>query len=542
MTRATLRLLLLTLLSSVLLPLALPNEFVGGTIGILGLRADESFYWGNALLGLVCIAPVFYALCRAPSFKVAARLGVVFGGVSTALSSFWLIFFQGFSVWTYGGTILGYMGYNALLFPFLLGLSRLSPRFRPFLLAAGWAAYEYFKSIGFLGYPWGLVAYPVGGVLPLIQFVDITGVWGLSFLMALVNALVAEYALAGWKSRFRRQGAFVVILVAGAFVYGAIRMAMPIPASASANLALIQQNTDPWGGGNGKGAESSISVNLDLTMDAVGQATRKIDLAVWSESSVSSIGVNLDGTYFPPKNPLVPGIQKTGVPVLFGGVVIVDMNKQAYWNAAVLASKDGKVLDLYGKMHPVPFAESIPFYELAFVRNFFRSVVGIWNPWVSGTRHTIFRVPLDNGGTMAFGVPICFEDAFADLCRQYLVEGADLLVNITNDSWSKTWSSEIQHFQVARFRAIENRRVLVRSTNGGVSAVVGPWGEIRMRMPFFERTWRDVEVPLYKEKTLTPYTRFGDWFPQCLIALVLIVLVMNVLPKKKRSSALDDLL
>ena len=218
------------------------------------------------------------------------------------------------------------------------------------------------------------------------------------------------------------------------------------------------------------------------------------------------------------------------------------MQKQAFWNAAVLASKDGKVLDTYGKMHPVPFAESIPFYELAAVRYFFRNVVGIWNPWVSGTRHTVFRVPLEKGGTMAFGVPICFEDAFADLCRQYLLEGADLLVNITNDSWSKTWSSEIQHFQVARFRAIENRRVLVRSTNGGVSAVVGPWGEIRMLMPFFERTWREVDVPLYKEKSLTPYTRFGDWFPRCLIGLVLIVLIINRVPKKKRPSSLDDLL
>jgi len=167
--------------------------------------------------------------------------------------------------------------------------------------------------------------------------------------------------------------------------------------------------------------------------------------------------------------------------------------------------------------------------------------VGIWNPWVSGTRHTVFRTPLASGGTLTFGVPICFEDAFADLCRQYLLDGADMLVNITNDSWSKTWSSEIQHFQVARFRAIENRRVLVRSTNGGVSAVVDPWGGIRTRMPFFERTWRDVNVPVYKEKFPTPYTRYGDWLPQCLIALVLIALVINVLPKKKRSSV-DDLL
>src|ERR1700690_4267891 len=91
---STLRLFLLTLLSSVLLPLALPNEFVAGAIGIFGHRPDESFYWGNALLGLVCIAPVFYAICSAPSFRTAARLGAVFGGISTSLSSFWLMFFQ----------------------------------------------------------------------------------------------------------------------------------------------------------------------------------------------------------------------------------------------------------------------------------------------------------------------------------------------------------------------------------------------------------------------------------------------------------------
>jgi apolipoprotein N-acyltransferase len=542
MRRETVRLVLLTLLSSVLLPVALPNEFLGGAARFLGFTPDEGLYWGNAVLGIVCIAPVFVAIIRAPTFKAAAWLGVLFGGVSTALSSFWLIFFQGFTVWTYGGTILGYCGYNALLFPFLRGLSRLGPRFRPFLVAIGWTVYEYFKSIGFLGYPWGLVAYPVGNVLPLIQFVDITGVWGLSLLMSTVNAVIAELILSGWRPLLRRQAAFVGVLVAGAFLYGAYRLASPIPSSSSADILMVQQNVDPWGGGVGKAAESSMDVNLNMTAAAVSSLPKKPDLAVWSESSVSSVGVNLDKTYYPPTNALVPGIQRGGVPVLFGGVVIVDMGKQAYWNAAVLADADGTVQDIYGKMHPVPFAESIPFYELAPVRLFFRNVVGIWNPWVTGTRHTVFRVPLASGGTLAFGVPICFEDAFADLDRQYLLDGADMLINITNDSWSKTWSSEIQHFQVARFRAIENRRVLIRSTNGGLSAVVGPWGEIRTRMPFFERTWRNVDVPVYKEPTLTPYTRFGDWLPQCLAALVLIALVMSVLPKKKRSSLDDDLL
>jgi apolipoprotein N-acyltransferase len=206
-------------------------------------------------------------------------------------------------------------------------------------------------------------------------------------------------------------------------------------------------------------------------------------------------------------------------------------------NASVLMSPEGRVIDTYGKMHPVPFAESIPFYEYAAVRRFFRNVVGIWNPWVNGERYTLYKVPLHAGGELAFGTPICFEDAFANLCRGYITHGADLMLNITNDSWSKTWSSEIQHFSVARFRAIENRRVLVRSTNGGVSAVIGPWGDIRSRMPFFESTWRAVDVPVYRERAYTAYTRFGDWFPRLLIAFLLVVLVTGAFRNKKAVQA-----
>jgi apolipoprotein N-acyltransferase len=519
------------LLSSLLLPLALPNEFMGGALRMLGLQPQEGVFWGNAVLGLICIAPVFYAITRAPSFGFASLLGLLFGGVSTALSNYWLSFFQGYSVWTYGGTVLGYMGYNALLFPFLRGLTRLSPRYRPFLLAIGWCLYEYFKSVGFLGYPWGLVAYPVGSFLPLVQFVDITGIWGLSFLMALVNSLVAEYALAGRTLHFLRQGAFVVVLVAAALVYGSIRMALPIPHQTTASLLLVQQNADPWN--EGQANDDSLKVNIDLTAEGARQSSPAPDLAAWSESSVTSVYVENGNRLTPPVNPLVPAVRRIGIPVLFGGIVILDRANQQAMNAAVLMSPQGTVVDTYGKMHPVPFAETIPFYEFAAVRRFFRNVVGIWNPWVNGERYTMFTVPLHAGGNLTFGTPICFEDAFGDLCRGYITRGADLMVNITNDSWSKTWSSEIQHFAVARFRAIENRRVLVRSTNGGLSAVIGPWGEIRSRMPFFQSTWRVVDVPVFRESGLTPYTRFGDWFPRLLGVFLLAVLVAGAARNKK---------
>jgi apolipoprotein N-acyltransferase len=535
LSRLKVRLVLLAILSSVLLPLAIPNEFFGGAAKLLGLHPSEGLYWGNMVLALVCIAPVFYAVTRAPTFGFASLMGVVFGGISTSLSSFWLMFFQNFSVWTYGGVIIGYMGYNALLFPFLRGVSRISGRFRPFLLAVAWCVYEYVKSIGFLAYPWGLVANPAINFLPLVQFADVTGVWGVGFLMALVNALAAELALSGWRLQFRRQMAFVVFLAACALGYGIYRMETPIPHNATASLLLVQQNMNPWG--EGGGVDDSIKVNADLTVKGVQAPGKKPDLAVWSESSVSTVGVFPDGRYYPSAAKLVPFIQQAGIPVLFGGVGIADMDQQKLFNAAVLVDGQGKVLDTYGKIHLVPFAESIPFFEESKgVRWFFTQVIHVWNSWVPGNRYTIFHVPVAEGGQMAFATPICFEDAFADLCRQFVVRGADILLNITNDSWSATWSAEIQHFQVAQYRAIENRRVLVRSANGGVSGVIGPWGDIESKMPFFQRMSMKVDVPVYRESTPTIYTRFGDWFPRVLALLLLVVLVVSVIPKKKEAA------
>jgi apolipoprotein N-acyltransferase len=543
-----LKLLLLVLASSVLLPLALPSEFFGAVIRLFGLTPDESFYWGNAMLGFVCIAPIFFAVSRAPTFGYASILGVIFGGVSTALANYWLMFFQGYTLWTMGGVVLGYIGYNALLFPFLRGVSRISSRYRPFLLAIAWSIYEYLKSIGFLGYPWGLVAYPAGAFLPLVQFVDITGVWGLSFLMALINALIAEYALVARAAStapiatipsiapprnlpFLRQAVFCAFLVACAVVYGVIRMATPIPAAAKASLLLVQQNSNPWEEG-GKANEAAVRVNMNLTTQGIRATQPPPDLAVWSESSVTNAWVDSSNRLNPPNSPLIPFFKSTGIPILFGGVVVVNYDLQQYMNAAILVSAQGKVVDTYGKMHPVPFAESIPFFEYPAVQRFFRNVIGVWNPWYMGHRYTIFKVPLRAGGELTFGTPICFEDAFANLDRGFFLRGADMLINITNDSWSDTWSSEIQHFTVARFRAIENRRVLVRSTNGGVSGVVGPWGEVWGRMPFFQRDWRAVGVPVYKERLLTPYTRYGDWFPQLLIVFLLVVLIASAVVKR----------
>lgn len=122
---------------------------------------------------------------------------------------------------------------------------------------------------------------------------------------------------------------------------------------------------------------------------------------------------------------------------------------------------------------------------------------------------------------MRFATPICFEDAFPDLNRRFIRAGADLLINLTNDAWSQTVSAETQHFVAAKLRAVENRRVLVRATNGGVTAAIDPWGRIiGNAAPLFTATWVRLQVPVYRPLADTPYTRFGDWLPP-LLGLVL---------------------
>jgi apolipoprotein N-acyltransferase len=176
-------------------------------------------------------------------------------------------------------------------------------------------------------------------------------------------------------------------------------------------------------------------------------------------------------------------------------------------------------------------AEHIPLRDFAPVRKFFQETVGLSSIWELGKEDTIFTVKNSSGKDIRFGAPICFEDAFPYICRRFVRAGAGLLVNLTNDAWSRTRSAQVQHFVVARFRSIELRRVLVRSTNGGLTCVIGPFGEIRQSLPMFESAALAVEIPVFKEAGYTPYTVFGDWFPW-LLGLILL----GALARDARSS------
>jgi apolipoprotein N-acyltransferase len=535
------RILFLAVLSGVLLPLALPNEL---------------FSWGNPALGLMALAPLYVALASTTGYGMAFLASAVFGGLAHGLSSYWLWFFKDFRYWTLGSSTLAYMIVYGCLGLYLRGALKRSGLYRVLVFAAVWTTFEWGKSNGFLGYPWGLISYSWNNVLPAIQIAESTGVYGLGFALVMASGGLAEVILpqsgglvqasaderpvglagrlipplpCGKGSRVAGSGPLVVavLLVIGILGYGCLALARPREPRGSFPAVLVQQNIDAWESAGGE--EEALSVSVALATAAIEAAGRQPDIILFSETSLKRPWDEFRSFYSrtPRKDPLIPFLARNDVWLFTGLPEILDWDTYEATNSVVLINPQGQQVASYAKMHPVPFAEALPFWEYAGFRRFIQEVVGLESGWTMGTERVIFELPTSGAGLVKFAGPICFEDAFAYLCRRFVNDGAEIFINLTNDSWSKTRSAEIQHFVAARFRSVEARRVLVRSTNGGVSGIVMPDGSVRDLLPLFSPEARLVDIPVYTGET-TPYMLYGDWFVALLAVLLAGLLLLVV--------------
>lgn len=509
---------------------------------------NEIFLEGLWPLGFIAIIPLYIALIHVRSFKEAAIICGLFGGMHHATTSYWLFFYKDFAFWTLGSTTLAY----SIIYAFAgtvayYAVTRSGRSLRPFLFALGWVTFEYFKSIGFLGYPWGLISYSQTTVPLLLQTADIMGVYGLSFALALCSAVGGEWILAGLFHRnqsalknqgnayriLKHQSSIFLLILSIYLLYGLFSLQRNIPVEKTFKAVLVQQNTDPWTAGE----QAALKANISMARQALLHTEGKLDnpdnpdLVIFSETSLRRPYDEFKSWFEinPQSDPLIPFIKESGSYLLTGAPEVLDWELYTATNSVILISPEGKLLESYAKIHPVPFAEAIPFWDYEWFRTFMQEVIGLDSGWAMGTKRTVFRFfppSLEGEESIAFSTPICFEDAFADLCREYILNGADLLINLTNDSWSRKKSAQIQHWAIARFRAIENRRTLVRSTNSGVSSVVDAKGIAFFLLPQFEAASSIVDVPVYKMDKYTIYTLYGDWFAQFCSLLFVIGLII----------------
>jgi len=542
-----LRLLALAASSALLFAAGLPNEV---------------FKYGFPLLGYVALVPLYFCLMEAPSYAFAALAASLYGAVHHASSSYWLFFFHDYALWTLGSTTLAYGVIYAVAGLYLAFILKRSGSFRPLAFALFWTCLEYLKSTGFLGYPWGLLPQTQTLFLPILQIVDVTGVYGLSFLLALSNGVVAELILlalarrggteegpelpranlarAAWNSGIAagatlRNAAFALVLLALALGYGAFRLLSPRQVDHSITAVMVQQNSEPWRTDESEAIGNSIA----LARKATAEGGKKPDIILFSESTFQRPFEDFLPWFerHPAQDPFLPFLRSSGSYLFTGAPIITDWEKGTGTNSVILLSPEGRQVGDYAKVHPVPFAEAIPFWEYKPFREFIQNVVGLESGWEMGTTYTLFNLPTA-GGDLRFGAPICFEDAFPEVCRQFFLGGADLLINLTNDAWSRTDSAEIQHFAVARFRAIEARKTLVRSTNAGVSCVVNAEGRVVAQLPLFEAASMETEIPVYRGSGPTFYVRFGDVFARAsllLFCLWFLILWAGDLPRRRKA-------
>ena len=559
------------ILSSFILALAIPNEYL---------------VFGSPLIGLFALFPLYVALSTSKSYGWSFFLCFLHGSITHLLSSFWLGNFAGFAIFTLGASDLGtgfFEGFFALAFHFprlfakkseLLsedsGLNHFAVPFRIFWFASVYTIWEYCKSTGFLAYPWGTLSMCAYEWEWLTQIADITGVYGVSFLFALVSALLGEGSLL--LSRLANSSAkneiFIsykktcftaLALFALSLCYGIYQLTLERKPIKSMNTLLVQQNRNP----HRKVEEENILLAEKITREALEKnydGGKSCDLVVWSEAVLSKRfpPAEIYYKFFPSDEPLIKFIKGTQTPFIIGGPVVFNDELHEYGNSALLFDKNGKFSGSYTKMHLVPFAELIPLRQYEKVRSIIKSMVGFSYGWTPGKRPVLFEIPLNNSDidnepykiisiagqeektvpkTAVLSTPICFDDSAHEVCRALYLCGSEVFVNITNDSWSKTESAEIQHFVVAHYRSIEFRTTTIRSANAGYTCVIDPRGKVLADLPLFTEDALACKVPIY-QREMTVYAMYGDWLPWSLIFLAFAYIFFACKQKKEEESYL----
>lgn len=477
----------------------------------------------------VALVPLLIALFREASWKRALLLGWIFGLVFFSGCCYWILeVLQGYGDMHWSGALLLFalLIVYLSLFPglFACAFSRLSLRFPGgcFLLAPClWVATEYLRGHLLTGFPWCLTGYVLVDETSLARIATVTGVYGLSFLVVWINALIAGVF-------FRSRPAVVGLPVTLAFL-GVLMWTETKPAEAShtgkARARLVQTHIPldhPWDPQSQSRLLDEL-IELSLSPPFKDSATTpeapslpaeppRARLVIWPETP-APFYYHEDSSFRKSMSGLAASSRSS---LLFGFVdwptEHASSNTGPY-NSVGTVSPQGKLIAQYDKMHLVPFGEYVPWSWLFFFVEKISTGVGDYRP---GSRVVVSR--LESGEKV--GVFICYEAVVPNLVRRFVAEGAEVLVNITNDAWFGDSAAPHQHLLMARMRAVENRRYLLRAANSGISAVIDPWGRVLSSTGLHRRTVLDGDFRFRRASTF--YSRNGDLFAWLCLVLSLI--------------------
>ena len=407
--------------------------------------------------------------------------------------------------------------------------ARKFPRSLRNLLTAGagacaWVAHEWVRERLFGGFGWNNLGVALHRDLPMIQIADLTGVPGISFLVVFANlmAVIIVRRIIGelgpvFLKRVRWEFSFTIALIVLVFAYGERSLLRrETGESVPLRVVAVQPNIPQTEKFDPAMEEKTFAELAKLT--GLAALTRPApQLVLWPESATprSMFADDVNYNFVLDQAKALPG-------ALLLGTTDFDPEARADYNIAVLLTGRGEQPQFYRKMHLVPFGEYLP------LRPVFAPLCGQMVPadFTAGTEFTVFDLP---DPKIRLAALICFEDTLGELTRRFVQNGAQALVNITNDGWFAQSPAAEQHLANAVFRAIENRRPLIRCGNTGVTCAVDARGRVEPWLKPFQQGFaaRDVRVPT--AGPLTFHTRHGDWFSHAAMLVTAGVLLGSLL-------------
>jgi apolipoprotein N-acyltransferase len=525
MTHSLARSLVLAGASGLFLPLSFPNYDLG-------------------LLAWIALVPLHWALdgkSKTEAFWIGWLSGAIaFTGmmawVVTAMNTYGkvpLVISYGIMLLltAYLGLYVGFYSAGAVWFRTLI------PRYGLFAVPCLWVSLELIRTYILSGLPWGLLGYSQYRQIEVIQIADHMGVYGVSFLIVLVNVALAE--LLSWLMpllrRFRPAKlpwelvTITVLLVTLSWEYG-LRTLSGAPFSdiprSSISVGVVQPNVDQAVKWDTAYREETLA-RFDRLTGRLGRAT---DLVIWPEAATPFV-FEREPVY---QLQVIALANRAQAPILFGSPALrFYPDRRPYLlNSAYLLSPDGQLLGRYDKHHLVPFGEYIPLKSSLLM--FLDKLVEGIGDFEAGPGPTILTLTpkprsaaVSTAGTtprpVKFGVAICYEVIFPNLVRQFAANGAEFLVAVTNDAWFGRSSAPSQHFAMVVFRSVENHLAFARAANTGISGFIDPFGRIVEATPIFTEQAVQATIQVWRPHTF--YSRHGDVFAYgCVIICALLCL------------------
>ncbi len=382
------------------------------------------------------------------------------------------------------------------------------------VLSSVWCLFEWVRSWIFTGLPWNFLSTTQWKNIPLIQFVEYTGTYGVSFLIVAFN-IGSVLTIQMWKYNFFNHKKyqrpfpliFVAFLIVISLLVGHYGKTKHLGETKTLSVALVQGNIEQCRFGTREQALHALDTYIQLGETA---SYLKTDLVIFPETAVPFPYMgNYEASYMY-RQKLSEIIKKFKQPFLIGSLDVNTETKDMY-NSALLLDENAKIVDKYAKIHRVPFGEFVPLRK--YIPSFIVNMIDMGRELSVGKQYKPIQV---KEGIFA-GINICFEDVFAYISRQESLSGANLFITLTNDAWYPYSSESEQHLANAIFRAIETKTNIIRCGNDSGSCLIQPNGKISENDIIKNAKKKSkgilsvsVNVPLNNQKTF--YTKYGNVF------------------------------